>query len=232
METYAVILVAAGLIAMDTTGGPQMLISEPVVSCSMIGLLFGKPELGLGTGVLFQLLWLGYMPLGATRLIDGNMAAFISTAGLFSASRIFGLDDGLIKAAIIPAMLFGVVTGIIGLHATQAVRRINGRRNESFRLQLGAGDTVSVAKTHVTGICSSFIRGVLMAVVLVPVGALLFGSLRFLPQQAADIMSHASLFVWGVVSASAIVFFKLKEKRRYIVLGSIGGLLWTLFRIL
>ena len=232
MEMYAVILIAAGLIAMDTTGGPQILISEPVVSCSMLGLLFGKPELGIGTGVLFQLLWLGYMPLGATRLIDGNMAAFISTAGLFSASRIFGLDVGLIKAAIIPAMLFGVVTGIFGLHATQAVRRINGRRNESLRLQLIAGDTDSVAKTHVAGICLSFIRGVLMALVLVPVGAFLFGSLRFLPQQAADIMSHASLFVWGVVSASAIVFFKLKEKRRYIVLGSIGGLLWTLFRIL
>ncbi|MFC1573992.1 PTS sugar transporter subunit IIC [Candidatus Latescibacterota bacterium] len=231
MEIYAVILIAAGFIAMDTTGGPQVLISEPVVACSMLGLLFGKPEVGIGIGVLFQLLWLGYMPLGATRLIDGNMAAFVSTASMFAASRIYGLGDVFMKAAIIPAMLYGVVVGIIGLHLTQIVRKMNGRRNESLQSRLKAGENASLAKIHITGLCSSFFRGLLMALVFVPAGAVLFGNLRFLTPQMTGILSHASLFIWGTVSASAIVFFRFQDKLRYIVLGMIGGMIWTLVLI-
>ncbi len=58
METYLVLFLLAGIVAMDTTSGPQILLSEPLVSCSALGLLFGNPETGLMLGTFFQLVLL------------------------------------------------------------------------------------------------------------------------------------------------------------------------------
>ena len=100
MEVAAALIFVAGMVAMDTSSGPQCLISEPVVSCTILGILFGVPETGLKMGVLFQLLWLGYMPLGAARLADGNMGSFIAVASLISASVIYGFADTEFQAAV------------------------------------------------------------------------------------------------------------------------------------
>ena len=89
MEVYLLIALLAGIVSMDTTSGPQFLISEPIVSCPIIGFLLGAQETGLTMGIFFQLLWLGYLPLGTVHFIDSNMADFISTASLISAERFF-----------------------------------------------------------------------------------------------------------------------------------------------
>ena len=229
METYIILLVLAGVIAMDTTSGPQFLISEPVVSCVVLGMLFHRPEFGLWLGILFQLLWLGYLPLGAARLTDGNMAAFIATASLLSAQRLFAIDDVLVKAAVIPALFYGIAVGAVGLYLTKFVRKTNGMRNDVLRSRFETGEDASLAKAHLAGIGSSFLRGVVMALVLVPGGTVLLGCIRFLSAQMAIIMSTASLLIWGAVSASAVLFFWRRERSRYFVLGSLGGLVWILF---
>ena len=76
MELFPVILILAGIVAMDTTAGPQLMISEPIVACTVLGLLLGRPELGIMLGILFQFLWLAYLPLGGSGFTDNNMAAF------------------------------------------------------------------------------------------------------------------------------------------------------------
>lgn len=91
MGLYPVLILWGGIVALDTTSGPQLMISEPIVSCSLLGVIFGAPETGLMLGILFQLLWLGYLPLGGTLFTDNSMAAYISTASVFAASQFFRL---------------------------------------------------------------------------------------------------------------------------------------------
>ncbi len=126
-------------------------------------------------------------------------------------------------------MLFGVITGKVGLFLTQAVRKLNGRRNDTLCSQLEKGKMVSITAGHLLGMCTSFSRGVLMAVILIPIGALLFGCIRFLPLQLISALAISSLLIWGTVAASALVFFWLKGRKRLFVLGSIGGIIWILF---
>jgi len=232
MNTYAVLIFIAGIVAMDTTSGPQVLISEPIVSCSLLGFLFGIPETGLTMGALFQLLWLGYMPLGAARLTDGNMGAYISTAGLFTAGRIFGLHDDIMKAVVIPAMLYSIIVGYIGLRVTQSIRKLNGIRNDKMRQVLETGEEVSIKWYHVKGIGSSLVRGMIMGVILIPLGACLFGIITVLPLQVIHALMRSSFLIWGAVFASGIIFFWNRGIERYFLIGSIGGILWILFLLL
>jgi len=232
VDVLAVLIIMAGLIAMDTTSGPQVLISEPVVTCSLLGLVFGMPLTGLKLGVFFQLLWLGYLPLGAARLTDGNMGSFISAAGLFAATGMVGPDEAVLRASMLPAMLFGMVAAYLGMHLTHTVRAMNGRRNERLFESIERGESVSIAGTHFIGVASSFLRGVVMAMVLIPAGAVLFAMIPMLPEPVLGALACSSLLMFGMIAASALVFFWFKGMHRYIVFGAFGGIVWILYRAL
>lgn len=228
METYLILLILAGMVAMDTTSGPQIFISEPIVSCSILGLLFGKPETGLIIGIFFQLFWLGYLPLGAVRLTDSNMAAFISSASLFTAAEIFGFTDRILVAGIIPALLFGIAAGFVGLHLTTAVRQRNGRQSEIFLSRLEKDSIQSVSGWHMAGIGLSFLRGFLMALILVPLGAAVCGLTVLAPDLLIDSITLSAPVIWGAACASAVMIFVLRGKIIPLILGAVGGFIWIL----
>jgi mannose/fructose/N-acetylgalactosamine-specific phosphotransferase system component IIC len=224
MEVYLLIAVLAGIAAMDTTSGPQFLFSEPIVTCPIIGYLLGMPETGLITGMFFQLLWLGYLPLGTVHFLDSNMAAFITTASLISAVKIFDLQGVYSSAAFILATLFGVIVGFIGMKATTFERKLNCNRFEKSLIEKPYG-TQKFFQLHLTGIASSFIKGLLLFVFLVPIGTVLIGCVRFLPEFTPEKAAFTEALLWGIVPGSAILFYMSKGKGRYIAVGIIGGLL-------
>lgn len=228
MERYAALILFSGIVELDTTCGPQILVSEPIVTCTVLGLLFGNPALGLLLGILFQFLCLGYLPLGGEQFTDVNMAAFIATASLFTASRLFGLEGTALHAAMTPVMIYGVGIGRLGISLRNAERRMNGARSVKYIEALGAGMQVSPARTHLAGMATAFCKGVLMTLVLVPVGAVLCGIVKYVPDMALTSMATAPLLVWGAVSASATGFYWKKGRSPFIVAGSVGGILWVL----
>jgi mannose/fructose/N-acetylgalactosamine-specific phosphotransferase system component IIC len=224
MEVYLLIAVLAGIAAMDTTSGPQFLFSEPIVTCPIIGYLLGMPETGLVTGMFFQLLWLGYLPLGTVHFLDSNMAAFITTVSLITAVKIFDLQGVYSSEAFILATLFGVIVGFIGMKATTFERKLNCNRFEKS-LSQEPFDTRKFIHLHLKGIGFAFLKGILLFAFLVPIGTLLTGCVRFLPEFAPEKAAFTEALLWGIVPGSAILFYMSKGKDRYIAVGIIGGLL-------
>ena len=55
-----------GFLSLDTTIAFQMLISQPIFSCGILGWIFGNPALGIEIGIMMQLLWINIIPSGAT----------------------------------------------------------------------------------------------------------------------------------------------------------------------
>ncbi|MFC1650407.1 PTS sugar transporter subunit IIC [Candidatus Latescibacterota bacterium] len=229
---YPVLILLGGIVAVDTASGPQILISEPIVSCSLLGILFGVPETGLMIGILFQLLWLGYLPLGGTIHTDNNLAAYISTASLFTASEFFNLTGMSMEAALIPAMFFSVIIGYIGLRIQIYEQHLNGRRNDTLLSHLERGEMPSLMFLHSSGIVTAFLKGSLMALIFIPAGTLFCGIVSYLPPSLFEGMSQASMMIIGTVSASAILFYHTKGRIKSLILGSIGGFTWILLIIL
>ncbi|MFC1692381.1 PTS sugar transporter subunit IIC [Candidatus Latescibacterota bacterium] len=231
METYLVLIIIAGIVAMDTTAGPQILVSEPIVSCSILGFLFGRPETGLMIGMVFQLLWLGYMPLGGVRFSDGNMGSFIATASLFTAGRIFDFDVNTLNAAMVFALFYSIIVSISGQHMSTVVHLMNGKRSDRLTARLEGNESLSITWFHLLGAGSSFLRGGAMALVLVPIGTLLCSSVLLM--SAALVQSLARVFpvIWGTVFASAILLLWTKGKKSFLFIGFIGGFLWILLII-
>ncbi len=231
MELFPVIIFLAGIVAMDTTAGPQLLISEPIVTCTVLGLLFGVPEQGIMLGILFQLLWLGYLPLGAVIFTDNNMAAFVATASLLLSTRLYEPSDMAVHAAYIPALIIGTVVGVIGLHMRNFERRMNDKRTDSLITRFETGETPSIQASIAAGLFTAFCKGVVMALIFIPVGTICCGVVYSFPERVVQSLDHASAIIWGTAAASAIFFFWAKGKRRFLLLGSLGGFAWYLFKM-
>ena len=231
MEITLVLILMGGIVALDTTSGPQMLISEPIVTCSALGLLFGRFETGLIMGMFFQLLFLGYKPLGAIRFTDSNMGAFIGTASLFTGAGVFEFKDSILQAAVVVALSFGTFAGFVGLRLTAIVRRTNAFLSDGIVSRLEKGDLTSITRFHLAGIGSSFLRGALMAVILIPLGALLCGSVLLMPQGLIKPMVYAVTMMWGTVYASAVLLYWFKGTKRFLFVGFAGGIIWIVMII-
>ena len=228
MEPYLWVLVLAGLVSMDTTAGPQLLFSEPIVSCTLAGWLFGDIGLGVSLGILFQMLWIGYLPLGAARFTDNNLGSLVATASALGTAQLFR-DPGTVGyACTIPTMLYGVLVSIGGMHARDRVRRMNGIRTEKFLDALDAGRDVSVTRVHLAGVAASFGKGVGLALVLIPVGILFLSFIPALPVSMTNALEDGARFIAGAAAASALLFYWKREWYALVSLGAIGGLAWTL----
>ncbi len=229
MEVWAAVALLGGFVAMDTTNGPQVMVSEPIVSSAIIGFLFGDPAAGIAIGVLFQLLWFDYMPLGAVRFTDHNMASLIATASLLAAEKWYGMTGGLIRAGIIPAILFGVLVGWLGLQATSALWRWNDHRGETLVAKVRDGVFSGIVSAQITGLGAAFLKGVVMTVLFVPAGMAICGLIRHAPSVMLDALALGSVLIFGTVAASAAHFFWVNERaRRPLALGAIGGIVWLI----
>ena len=63
MPNFALSLFIAFL-GLDTTIAFQVMISQPIFSCPILGWLLGDPLTGMEIGAMMQLLWLNNIPAG------------------------------------------------------------------------------------------------------------------------------------------------------------------------
>jgi mannose/fructose/N-acetylgalactosamine-specific phosphotransferase system component IIC len=121
-----------GLISLDGTALMQLMISEPLPACALLGLFTGQPAAGLVVGIAFQLLFVSDLPVGSHLPKD---AAILSMSALGAAlvaagGRATALSIDLLAASALLAVaaepLFAW-TGRLVRHANQfltpAVRR-------------------------------------------------------------------------------------------------------------
>ena len=72
-----VVFFFGGFVGLDTTAAWQVLFSHPLLACTLIGVVFGEPQIGLFFGIVFELIWLYDMPVGGAKFPEGNLSSFI-----------------------------------------------------------------------------------------------------------------------------------------------------------
>ena len=120
---HALWVALAGMIVyLDTTAVGQIMIAQPIIACPLWGLMVGRFEIGLFFGVVFQLLWLSSLAVGAGRFPEGNVGALAATA---LAAQIPPLANGEPAWIVLSvAALVGIITAQLGSHVTPLVRKI------------------------------------------------------------------------------------------------------------
>lgn len=120
LGAWAACAVLGGLIGLDATSFPQAMISRPLVSGTLGGLLFGSPGDGMLVGLGLELLDLRRPPLGAARYPDSGPAALVAGSAYAAAG-----GDGPLAFAI--ALLAGWAVSRVGGWTVHVLRLANGR---------------------------------------------------------------------------------------------------------
>src|SRR5260370_41593583 len=71
----------SGLLGLEAMAVLQLMLSRPLVSGLLVGLVMGDGVTGLSIGCLLEMLWVGMLPVGAFVPPDLQSASIITVAG-------------------------------------------------------------------------------------------------------------------------------------------------------
>lgn len=220
---WVALALLGGLVGLDATGFPQIMISRPLVVGTLTGLAMGRPAAGLLVGGALEIFSLVTLPVGAARYPEAGNGALAATAAYVGAAG-YGMDA--------PLLLLAIVFGLAWERAAGASVVLQRRENERLvagEAELPDLDPHAIERRHIGAMAMDFARGAVVAVVGAAVGGLL---LRVLGGYWA-LGSGAALGIL-VVAASAMVgailpmFGGWGERRIAFAIGVTCGLLTLL----
>jgi len=121
------LLVLGAWTAVDASAFLQILVSQPLVAAGLAGWIVGNPALGLGVGLLLQLLSMRALPLGGTVIPVSGPAAVVAGALAAGAPVSLRSGDYAFPGAVALAFLLLLALGLEEL-GRRWVRRVRERR--------------------------------------------------------------------------------------------------------
>ncbi len=146
--------IVGGLLHLDRTAAFQFLVSRPLVSSAVTGLILGDVRTGLLIGMVLELLWLGTQPFGTALPPDDTLVAVAAPAAGILAGRMLGsTDTSLLCVAILAALPLSEAGRLLDVGA----RRINGVFLDRARTAAKNGDVRGVQRQNIAGLASFFL---------------------------------------------------------------------------
>jgi mannose/fructose/N-acetylgalactosamine-specific phosphotransferase system component IIC len=223
VKEILLVCVAGGVCALDATAAWQVMLSQPLVSASIAGLLTGVPVTGVAIGILLQLLWSGSIPVGARPMPDSPVA---SVSGVWFASALLkggaGVPDSLAHLA---GILAALAVALVGRETIMFERELNRRLFERFLRRVRAGELVGPGRVQFLGATLAFSRGFLLCLVATTVLAVLAGPAGRLVSSSAGGGAHALVLIGGLGAGVLFNTFVRKTRSRLLAFG--GGVVFA-----
>ena len=217
MTGWILLALVGAMVAIDGTSFPQVMISRPLVSGALGGLVFGRPLEGAVVGVILEVYHVGTLPIGAARHPEGGTAACAAAGGLAVAGLPAAAPEVLVTVLL--ALLWERFTG----RTVDLGRRLNERIVQVWRP--GPDPGRELERRHLAAAGVDGVRGMVVTVS----GALTtFLAVRLAAAWPAEsTVAAAALGIAGaaVLGGTLGVFGGWREKGRTFLLGVACGLI-------
>ncbi len=209
-----------GMVALDTTAALQLMISQPLVAASVIGLLMGNVMIGFTIGLLLQLVWLNELPIGAAYFSEGNIGAAVAAAVAILCFE----ATARLEPVLLLALIWGILTSYIGGKMVILLRNFNGKRYHTL-LTMEPIRMSHIRKMHLSSIAQLFICGVLITMITTLLGGRLFlpAVIDVLPVFVDAWLAPVQHTFLGI--GCAVLLYIFVNKKNWLLLGGslIGG---------
>ena len=228
---YSVLLCVAGsLILLDKWALGELGLSQPIVSCPLIGLIFGDFATGLFLGVALQLVWVEALPLGAGKPLDYQSAGIVGITSYFFARKTWlpsvAQDWPDVQNRVLFAcILLAALATIFGQFSDDRVKRFNGIL---YQAGMRARTRWGVTSAHLLALAPSFVRG------LIVVGLFLVAmwAVRpYLPRLPSFTRGELLVVPLSIGIAGLVKLFYRRERIPLFLAGAIvSGVIWVFWR--
>ncbi len=224
-------MLLGGVVALDSGPVAQTLFSQPLVTATVLGLLWNDLPLALSVGVVLQILAASTLPVGSRTpedyavggVIGVALALMLAQQQPYSVAR-----DG--------CALVGVIAGMIAATGGVSLLKWQRRRNEGLsrwcEAELLAGRERSLGQAHVAGVVLAFGVGVSYTAACLALGA---GLLTFAVRTESIWLARAWAFaqpLWiGLGLAQLLHAFVQRRPWRVAVFGAALFVTWILLMV-
>lgn len=213
MMTWLYVALFGGMVGLDGTSFPQVMISRPIVAGTFTGVIFGRPVEGLVAGLIMEAFALTTMPIGAARYPEAGTATVAATAALLAATPA-GMDPGYLALALAFALAWERVAS-----ATVVLqRRVNGR----MLIRTDAMAAEKLERRHLAAMTLDFVRGGVISLGGGLLGAALLRILGPYWGLPSALTGAILLAVTAAMIGTAIPLFGGLRTRRAAVLGGLA----------
>ncbi len=179
-----------GIAALDATPVAQTLLSQPLVSATLLALVWGDWAVALKVGVVLQVFAAGTSPIGARTPEDYATGGVIGagTALMLASNAHFSVMQ---DASVLVGCVAGMVAAVAGVPLIKWQRRRNEGLSRWCETAIRAGDTSALGRAHAAAVVLAFGLGLVFCAVF------LAASARWLP----PLVQHHSIRlarVWEV----------------------------------
>lgn len=219
VSTAAELALLGGVLSLDRVAFLQSLVSRPLPTSALAGLLTGEVELALLAGLYLELFWLSRQPVGSSVPPDETLAALASVLAALGAPQGWDLWE---RAAA--GVLVGLPFGLLGRWLEIKAREANAAILDLALERLSSGDMLATGKAQARGALNFLLAGLagsLLAVLLAgPAAGFVFG---LSPQRARDACSVMSVAM-PVIGAGALLGSLTGRKPKVVfAAGALGG---------
>ena len=149
-----------GVVATDTTAVLQIMISRPMVACSVIGLILGNFQLGFTIGVILELLYISELPVGGAHFAESNVGSVAAAAiAVLTARQVPDRVDLIIVSVLLLAVFISWLGGwlvILMRHINSMVYCSILDKKLVTPMHINAGQLIGIMLAFLLGFLSIF----------------------------------------------------------------------------
>lgn len=219
LSELLIITLFGGIVMLDTTACWQIMISQPLVSCTLLGWMFGNTEMGLLMGILMQTPWLLEAPVGGTKISEGNLGSLLA-AGI--AIHFVNHSITASNIALVFAILWGLLVSVLGWKFVESMRRSNVRLSYLADKAATKVNLSRITWLHLIGILYAFWIGAIISNVGYLAGVLLYSRLvAYIPDFFDVPFGYAKYGLMALAVGTMVSMFLTRKNILYFL----GGLI-------
>lgn len=212
---------AGGLLGLDRRAAFQAMLSQPIISVTVLGYLCDQAGLGVALAVRLQLLWMASMLFGASTPLNESVASVVTAGAALLGTAWLRADAMRVDPALVVALAL-----LLGAPFAQLGRQLDMRLDRSH-LQLARRADLAASQGDLHGLSMVPLRGMVRVfvanAVLVALGVVVCTPLvRLLATSitGAPALALMAFTIYAVPALGIAVSFALVKRRRALLLGT------------
>jgi mannose/fructose/N-acetylgalactosamine-specific phosphotransferase system component IIC len=231
LNEFLAVALLGGALAIDNRSSLRIMLSQPVCSGLLVGIVLGAPDEGLFVGVMFQVMFLGYVHIRGVRIPDipiGGVAA--SALYILSAKRLGSAltNDGIILSL---SLVVGILVSVIGYGFYRLWERKSWNLVDLSMRSILEGKLRLAAAIHMSALAIHFLYAFLVLIVLLPAVVPIITLAAAHAAAGPESMIHSLQYIvpfMGVGSLARLYF--VKSRAFWFGAGFLASYVFLIFR--
>jgi PTS system mannose-specific IIC component len=207
------------LIVLDTTVVFQFLLSQPLITCTILGWFLGDLQLGIQIGFYLQLLWLSSIPVGGAVVPEGNVAAVITATLVLR----YNSDMQYFHLVLVAAVFYGLFISFIGGQLVVIYRKVNVKLLNKVTREIERGHIAVLNIIPFLSISIHYLMMFVLIIFMLYIGDLFFPYFSNLPQKWDLYCRYGVIGILGVGAGMVLTLYREREANMFLAIGLILG---------